>query len=176
MLVYRINNNFLKSDKIIILTRTYFKDSKILIQNLCKTLNIFVNRDKYKFGIILDDERLEDHILGDNLIKNMLTDFIYYEPLPSNYKELFQALAFPEMKSNWGYDRQQWSTFYMDIYVQDNIIGIVDSDSTFTSYLTDETIFSSNGKIKLKGIKKRSIWINDDIALKFNTTIELMVI
>ena len=56
------------SHKIIILTRTYFKDGDILMKNLCSTLNIFVNRDKYKFGIILDDETIKDHTLGELLL------------------------------------------------------------------------------------------------------------
>jgi hypothetical protein len=178
------------NNKIIILTRTFFKHEDILIQNLCKTLNVFVNRDKYKFGVILDDESNEDHILGDKLLNNMLADNIYYEPLNSDYQQLFQALAYPHM--SWGYDRQQWSTFYMDTYVKEDIIGVVDSDSTFTSYLTDETIFTTNGKLKIKGVKPNYTWkhwyteysdfifvngsqyMNDNIALKFDTEVELM--
>lgn len=178
------------SNKIIILVRSYFKDEEILIKNLCKTFNVFVNRDKYKLGVILDDETKEDHILGDNLLVNMLVEHIFYEPLHCDYKNLFQALAYPSMP--WGYDRQQWSTFYMDTYVDEDIIGVVDSDTTFTSYLTDETIFTTNGKIKLKGIKPIAPYINpqtkigniyisgshyenDKIALRFDTDYNLMI-
>jgi hypothetical protein len=176
---------------IIILTRTYYKDANILEKNLCSTLNIFLNRDKYKFGIILDDESLEDHELGNKLLKDDKTDYIYYEPLPDNHLKLFQALAWSEMR--WGYDRQQWSTFYMDIFAQQDIIGVVDSDSTFTSYLTDEAIMTLDGKIKIKGIKPLKDWehwcielkntfifkdgsqySNDDFALKFKTEYALM--
>uniref|UniRef100_A0A6C0EVG0 Uncharacterized protein n=1 Tax=viral metagenome TaxID=1070528 RepID=A0A6C0EVG0_9ZZZZ len=178
------------SHKIIILTRTYFKDGDILMKNLCSTLNIFVNRDKYKFGIILDDETIKDHTLGELLLNENNVDYIYYEPLPNNHLKLFQALAYPTM--SWGYDRQQWSTFYMDTYVEEDIIGVVDSDSTFTNYLTDENIFTKDGKIKLLGLKPLNYWkhwlkesssycfkngaqhINDDVALKFNTEIDLM--
>jgi hypothetical protein len=178
------------NNKIIILTRTFFKDEEILIKNLCKTFNIFVNRDKYKLGVILDDETKEDHILGDKLLNNILADNVYYEPLRSDYKDLFQALAYPCM--SWGYDRQQWSTFYMDTYVEQDIIGVVDSDSTFTSYLTDESIFTKNGKIKIKCIKPVAPYINphsktdiiyisgshydnDNIALKFEAEYNLMI-
>lgn len=175
---------------VVILTRTYCKDGNILQKNLISTLNIFVNRDKYKFGIILDDETLEDHHLGDHLLNNKMTDYIYYEALPDNHRELFQALAYPYM--HWGYDRQQWSTFYMDTFVEEDIIGIVDSDSTFTTYLTDENIFSKEGKIKILGIKPTSEWVhwcpessgfkfkngsqheNDDVALKFPTEYDCM--
>lgn len=178
------------TNKIIILTRTYFKDEQILIKNLCNTLNVFVNRDKYKFGIILDDETTEDHTLGDKLLNSRIADYIYYEPLDCDYKNLFQSLAFKGM--SWGYDRQQWSTFYMDTYVEEDIIGVVDSDSTFTSYLTDEIVFAKNGKIKIKGIKPLSTfkhwsiessdyvfkngsqYENDEVALKFSTEFGVM--
>jgi hypothetical protein len=177
-------------ESIVILTRTYFRDSDILIKNLCSTLNIFVNNEKYKFGVILDDESEEDHKLGDYLINNKMIDYIYYEPLPNNNRDLFQALAYPNM--SWGYDRQQWSTFYMDTFVKENVVGVVDSDSTFTSYLTNEDIFTETGKIKLKGVKPLSTWkhwypecssyvftngsmyINDNVALNFDTKFELM--
>ena len=175
---------------VIILSRTYHKDGDILIKNLCSTLNIFVNRNKYKFGVILDDESHEDHTLGDLLISTGLTDYIYYEPLPDNHLNLFQALAYP--CHHWGYDRQQWSTFYMDTFTDHDVIGVVDSDSTLTSYLTDEVIFTNDNKIKLKGVKPLVGWKhwakesesyvfkngaqhkNDDVALKFETTIDLM--
>ena len=175
---------------VVILSRTYHKDRDILIKNLSSTLNIFVNRNKYKFGLILDDESAEDHKLGDLLTSAGLADYIYYEPLPDNHLKLFQALAYP--CHHWGYDRQQWSTFYMDTFTDHDVIGVVDSDSTFTSYLTDEVIFTNDNKIKLKGIKPLVGWKhwakesesyvfkngaqheNDDIALKFETTIDLM--
>ena len=91
-----------------------------------------------------------------------------------------------------GYDRQQWSTFYMDTFVNHDIIGIVDSDSTFTTYLTDENIFINDGKIKIMGIKPLKSWVhwsnesklykfkdgaqqeNDDIALQFQTIYDCM--
>ena len=175
---------------VVILTRTFYGHAEILKKNLISTANVFLNRNKYTLAAILDDERSQDHILGDELLENGRVDVVYYEPLPDNYKKLFQALAYPCMP--WGYDRQQWSTFYMDAYVTQDIVGIVDSDSTFTSYLTDENIYTSDGKIKLFGLKPLSTWkhwcpessyyvfkdgaqhINDDVALKFDTTYDLM--
>jgi hypothetical protein len=151
---------------------------------------VFVNRDKYKFGIILDDETTDDHVLGDALLAENQTDYVYYEPLPNEHLKLFQALAYPW--APWGYDRQQWSTFYMDTFVKEDVIGVVDSDSTFTSYLTDESVFTKDGKIKIKGLKPLHDWkhwsseyqshifkdgaqhINDDFALKFNTVYDVM--
>lgn len=175
---------------IIILTRTYYKDGTILQNNLLSTADVFINRKKYSIGVILDNESIEDHNLGNKLINNKKIDNIYYEDLPNNNHELFQALAYPNM--HWGYDRQQWSTFYMDTFVNHDIIGIVDSDSTFTTYLTDENIFTNDGKIKIMGIKPLKSWVhwsnetkwykfkdgaqheNDDIALQFQTIYDCM--
>lgn len=179
-----------ESPSVIILTRTFFGHADILKRNLISTTNVFLNRNKYKFGVILDDESEKDHELGNTLLANESADIVCYEPLPENHREFFQALAYPTMP--WGYDRQQWSTFYMDTYVNQDVIGIVDSDSTFTSYLTDENIFTKDGKIKVLGVKPLATWkhwvpgfwwyvfvdgsqyINDDEALKFKTTYDLM--
>lgn len=175
------------NNSVVVLTRTYHKDGDILEKNLISTINIFLNRNKYKFGIILDDESLEDHILGDYLLNR--TDYIFYETLPNKYLELFQALAYPHM--SWGYDRQQWSTFYFDTFVKEDIIGIVDSDSTFTSYLTNNNFIKDN-KILIKGISPIAPYVNpyhkdnyiymsgshyenDNIALGFETKYNLMI-
>ena len=173
---------------VIILTRSYCKDAEFLTKNLLSTINVFLNRDKYKFGLILDDETQEDHDLGDMLLHNNQVDNVIYEPLPDKHLELFPGKCW-----RWGYDRQQWSTFYMDTHVDQDIIGVVDSDSTFTSYLTDENIFTKEGKIKIIGTKPSSTekhsspeyrdsykmldgsqWPNDDVALKFKTTYDAM--
>ena len=146
-----------------------------------------MNRDLFKFGIILDDENAEDHHLGDEILNNDYSDYVKYEPLPPNHLKLFQALAFYPHFS-WGYDRQQWSTFYMDLYSESDIIGVVDSDSTFTSYLTYENILTDDGRIRLHAVAPLASWnnrlfpsgdgsqyYNDKIALGFKTPYELMV-
>ncbi len=173
-----------------IFTRTFSGHEPILRRNLLSTASVFVNRSKYQLGIVLDNETAADHRMGDQLLAEDKLDVVRYEDLPDNHRALFQALAYPWMP--WGYDRQQWSTFYMDTFTDRDVIGVVDSDSTFTSYLTDERIFTPDGKIKLHGVKPLSSWkhwsaeskkyvfkngaqhVNDDIALKFDTEYDLM--
>ena len=82
------------------LTRTYYKDGTILQNNLLSTADVFINRKKYSIGVILDNESIEDHNLGNKLINNKKIDNIYYEDLPNNNHELFQAFAYPNM--HWG--------------------------------------------------------------------------
>lgn len=169
-----------------ILTRTYHKDGDILVRNLVSTLNLFVNREIFKFGVVLDDESEKDHRLGNELLAKSYVDYVRYEPLPPNHLSLFQALAFYPYFS-WGYDRQQWSTFYMDQYSDSDIIGVVDSDSTFTTYLTYEDVLTKDGRIRLHAVAPLASWnnwlfplgngsqyCNDGIALGFHPPYDLM--
>lgn len=132
-----------------ILARTYHGDELQLLHNLIPTLGIFVNRREYRFSLVLDEECAADHALGARLLANDLCDRVSYEPLPSDWKNLFQGVAFPPPYNRWGYDRQQWSTFYMDAQSDRDVLGVVDSDATFYTYLTRQNIFSGDGRIML---------------------------
>ena len=171
--------------KVDIITRTFHKHGDILVHNLVSTMDLFVNRNIFKLVVVLDDESQMDHELGNELLKKCYADSVYYETLPPKHLELFQALAFPVLP--WGYDRQQWSTFYMDLYSDADIIGVVDSDSTFTSYLTYENILTEDGRILLHAISPKTYWktqlhitsdgdqySNDKVALGFHCEWDLM--
>ena len=132
-----------------ILVRTYHGDEQQLLHNLIPTLKIFVNRREYRFTAVLDEEATADHVLGDRLSAQGLCDRVLYEPLPPNWRQLFPGVAFPPPYNRWGYDRQQWSTFYMDAYSERDILGVVDSDATFYTYLTRQNILSDEEKIIL---------------------------
>jgi len=174
-----------------IITRTYYKDQNQLNVNLIKTFKLFCCNLNCNLNIVLDDESNDDHILGNKLINDNLVDNIYYEKLPNNWKELFQGISFKGVYGRWGYDRQQWSTFYFDKYSDKNIIGVVDSDSTFFSYVRPKDIFFEN-KIKLhvvlpkihhfnnrlsnmaKSYGEGDHYKNDKVALKIDTPYEYM--
>lgn len=168
-----------------IMTRTFYKHEDILVRNLVSTMNLFVNRNTFKLVVVLDDESEEDHQMGNRLLANGYADSVCYEALPPRHLELFQATAFPGLP--WGYDRQQWSTFYMDLYSDADIIGVVDSDSTFVSYLTYENILTNDGRILLHGVYFDKSWdtplhlisdgdqfCNDEVALGFYCPWDLM--
>ena len=175
--------------KIDIVTRTYYKHEKKLYCNLINTYHLFFSNLNCNLNIVLDDESLEDHKLGNKLITSKLVNKIYYEKLPDNWKELFQGISFGGAYGRWGYDRQQWSTFYFDKYSNNEIIGCVDSDSTFFSFLRPRDIFYDN-KIKLHVVTPNynhtnktfyflskndgDTYRNDKVALKIKTPYEYM--
>ncbi len=136
-----------------ILVRTYHGDEQQLRHNLIPTLGIFVNRREFPFAVVLDEEAGADHALGDRLSAEGLCDRLVYEPLPSDWRRLFQGVAFPPPRNRWGYDRQQWSTFYMDTHSERDVLGVVDSDATFYSYLTRKNIFSGDGRVLLSAYR-----------------------
>jgi hypothetical protein len=180
-----VHTSYSGRPKVDIITRTFHKHIDILIRNLISTMDVFVNRNRFKLVVVLDDENLIDHQLGNDLLAKGYADSVRYEALPPRYRELFQATAFPGLP--WGYDRQQWSTFYLDLYSDADIIGVVDSDSTFASYLTYENILSDDGRILLQGVSFKKSWktplhitndgdqfCNDAVALGFYCPWDLM--
>jgi len=150
-----------------ILVRTYHRDERILRSNLIPTLKAFVNRREFGFAVILDEETAADHALGDWLSKSGHCDRVVYEPLPPDWQNLFQGVAFPPPYNRWGYDRQQWSTFHADTHADADVLGFVDSDSTFYTYLTRPNIFAQNGRILLNvyrgSAESESVFIREHI-------------
>lgn len=135
-----------------IVCRSYAGDRQRLIGNLFQTARIFVDRKQFRMALILDDESRADHEFGDLCLERGYVDRVVYEPLPPNWKTLFQGISFPPPYNRWGYDRQQWSTFYLDHYSDADVIGVVDSDSTFFSFLTRQNLFASDGRLKLHAV------------------------
>ena len=142
-----------------ILVRSYSGDKEVIFNMLLSTYQLFHLNLNFNLSVILDDEAKKDHELGNMLetldetkwpnLKDNIS--VYYEKLPDDWKELFQ-IAFKETNvpkyTRWGYDRQQWSTFYFDKYSKSEVIGCVDSDVTLKSFIRHEDIFFEN-KIKL---------------------------
>lgn len=146
-----------------IITRCYYKDEKQLITNLIKTFDLFHCNINCNLNVVLDEETEADRTMGTKLIENKLVDNIHYEKLPNDWKELFQGISFQGVYGRWGYDRQQWSTFYFDKYSDKNIIGVVDSDSTFFSYVRPKDIFFEN-KIKLHVVLPKINHFNNTLS------------
>ncbi|XP_038060227.1 uncharacterized protein LOC119731324 isoform X1 [Patiria miniata] len=89
-------------------------------------------------SLILDKESARDHRFARKLRQKekelgLKFDFLY-EPLP-------------DTASGWkpqGYQRQLWSSFFMDLSVNASIIGWTDSDAVFTTPVTPENIFNGH--------------------------------
>ncbi|XP_038072980.1 uncharacterized protein LOC119741302 [Patiria miniata] len=90
-------------------------------------------------SLILDKESETDHQFARKLRQQekdlgLKFDFLY-EPLP-------------DIASGWtkhpGYQRQLWSSFFMDLFINASIIGVTDSDAVFTTPVTPENIFNGH--------------------------------
>ncbi|CAF1183423.1 unnamed protein product [Adineta steineri] len=129
------------------------------------TVNMFVDRNTIDVLFVLDDESREDHILGDCLKKHNYS--IKYEASP----------AFTKTKGNIkGYDRQQWSTFYMDYLSNSDYIGVIDADGMLFTFMHPfYSIFASNDdkRIMLKPMAGDH-YHEDKLALKFDNTLDFM--
>jgi hypothetical protein len=93
--------------------------------------------------VVLDDENELDHRLGSVLANLPPYPKIHYEKMPTEQ-------TFCPQDRRIGYSRQQYSNFYSDLYSNKDFIGIVDSDSMFSTMVIPETLFV-NGKPRIYG-------------------------
>ena len=105
-----------------------------------------------KTVVVLDEESEQDHIFGNNITGQIEQHFprrkleVSYESLPKDESILnFTASSQPP-----GYNRQLWSSFFIDLYTDDPIIAWMDSDATFLTPVTKATIFNGS-KIRILG-------------------------
>ena len=107
--------------------------------SLCKTV------------VVLDQEKDEDHAFTETLLTQMKQHFpdrtfqMLYEPLPKDST----VLNFPESPKPPGYNRQLYSSFFIDLYTND-IIAWMDADAGFASPVTEESIFNGT-KLRVLG-------------------------
>ena len=85
---------------------------------------MFIDRNVIDIMFVLDDEAEADHKLGACLTKHGYS--IKYEARP---------LLGDSKRTIPGYDRQQWSTFYMDKHSKSDYIGVIDADGMIFSFL-----------------------------------------
>jgi hypothetical protein len=97
-----------------ILVRTYHQDITRMNKWLLPTIKMFVNPLLFHFVVVLDDESAKDHALGTCLEAHGID--VIYEQLPSNSSDILlgRAFAATAQYNRTGYDRQQWSKFYVD--------------------------------------------------------------
>jgi hypothetical protein len=93
--------------------------------------------------VVLDDESELDHRMGSVLANLPPYPKVYYEKMPSEQ-------TFCAQDRRIGYSRQQYSNFYSDLYSDKDFIGIVDSDSIFSTMVIPETLFVK-GKPRIYG-------------------------
>ncbi|XP_046858013.1 LOW QUALITY PROTEIN: uncharacterized protein LOC124451447 [Xenia sp. Carnegie-2017] len=120
--------------------------------NILKTVPLFWPGWLGKMVLVFDEESDEDHTFGKTLLNQIKEHFprqtfkIEYEPLPKDPT----VLTFPSQLKSPGYNRQLWSSFFIDLYSDDEVIAWLDSDSPFIFPVTMLTI-KPNGKVRILG-------------------------
>ena len=97
-----------------------------------------------KIVMVLDEESQQDYVFAEkvtNQIKKYFPDQkfeVLYESLPKDKT----TLDFKGMARQPGYNRQLWSSFFIDLYSNDSIIAWMDSDAAFITPVTKSSIFN----------------------------------
>lgn len=160
---------------IVLMSRTYSGDRFRMGRGLLLQLDMFFDLTAFDFTFVLDDESSDDHLWGRCLEgEGLLNSKVKYEALPLDAETLFQGISFGNSKqySRPGYDRQQWSTFHLDLMADPShqVIGVIDADAEIFSYLTRENIFAPDGRIILRAAKAPSHYDMDKVALGVTAT------
>ena len=120
--------------------------------DLFRTTVLFWPASFGKTVITLDEESEQDHIFANNLTNQVKQYFpdrkleVAYESLPKDAS----ILNITASKKSPGYNRQLWSSFFIDLYTNDPIIAWMDSDVTFLTPVTKATIFNGS-RIRILG-------------------------
>ena len=87
-----------------------------------------------KTVVVLDEESDQDHIFANNLTNQIKQHFPHrkLEVAPEDVS----ILNFTASKKSPGYNRQLWSSFFIDLYTNDPTIAWIDSDVAFLTPVT----------------------------------------
>ena len=102
--------------------------------------------------VVLDEESELDHKFGEQVTRQVSQYFpnqkleVKYEPLPHDPS----VLNFAGSPKSAGYNRQLWSSFFIDLYTDDLVVAWMDSDAAFVMPVTESTIFNGT-RIRLLG-------------------------
>ena len=116
--------------------------------DLFRTAVLFWPASFGKTVVVLDEESEQDHVLS-NQINQHFPDRkleVAFESLPKDAS----VLKFKGTQNPRGYNRQLWSSFFIDLYTNDHIIAWMDTDVAFLAPVTKETIFNGS-RIRILG-------------------------
>ena len=120
--------------------------------DLFRTAVLFWPASFGKTVVVLDEESDEDHIFAKNLSIQIEKHFpdrkleVIFESLPKDAR----VLKFKRAQKSPGYNRQLWSSFFIDLYTDDHIIAWMDNDVAFLAPVTKATIFNGS-RIRILG-------------------------
>ena len=118
--------------------------------DLFRTAVLFWPASFGKTVVVLDEESELDHEFANNLTRQTKQHFpdrkleVLYESLP-----IGSSILNGSLKSA-GYNRQLWSSFFIDLYTNDRIVAWMDTDVAFVTPATQSTIFNGS-KIRILG-------------------------
>jgi len=121
--------------------------------DLFRTAVLFWPASFGKTVVVLDEESVVDHVYANNLTSQIKQHFpdrkleVAFESLPKDAS----VLTFKGARKSPGYNRQLWSSFFIDLYTNDPIIAWMDSDVAFLAPVTKATIFN--------GSRIRASWV-----------------
>ena len=120
--------------------------------DLFRTAVLFWPASFGKTVVVLDEESDQDHIFAKNLTSQIKQHFpdrkleVAFEPLPKDAS----VLRFNGSSLSPGYNRQLWSSFFIDLYTNDRIVAWMDNDVAFLTPVTKATIFNGS-RIRILG-------------------------
>ena len=120
--------------------------------DLFRTAVLFWPASFGKTVVVLDEESVVDHVYANNLTSQIKQHFpdrkleVAFESLPKDAS----VLTFKGARKSPGYNRQLWSSFFIDLYTNDPIIAWMDSDVAFLAPVTKATIFNGS-RIRILG-------------------------
>ena len=118
------------SDRLVLMVRTCKAKAEIMRTMLLHSLLTFWNPDRFgHLIVILDQESLDDHNLGDQIEAT-------YKWISVKYEDPTERIY-----HNHGHHRTQWSNFYCDKYTDKEFVGIVDTDSLLVTLPTENDFF-----------------------------------
>ena len=120
--------------------------------DLFRTAVLFWPASFGKTVVVLDEESDQDHIFAKNLKSEINQHFpdrklqVAFESLPKDAS----VLEFKGARKSPGYNRQLWSSFFIDLYTNDQIVAWMDNDVAFLTPVTIATIFNGS-RIRILG-------------------------
>ena len=120
--------------------------------DLFRTAVLFWPASFGKTVVVLDEESDQDHIFAKNLKSQINQHFpdrklqVAFESLPKDAS----VLKFKGARKSPGYNRQLWSSFFIDLYTNDHIVAWMDNDVAFLTPVTIATIFNGS-RIRILG-------------------------
>lgn len=101
---------------------------------LLRTMKIFLPEERAKLLLVLDNEKKQDHALGDRLKSEWPhPEICYRDPGDGN------------IYHNWGKARMFWDMMYPDVCTKVPYVGFIDTDTFFSTLVTPNLLFE-NGK------------------------------